>query len=268
MRSAGRASGTPEGDPRDFRALVRPRHRGDGHGRVRRRSTTSAAFRPHCTRSSTRWPGIRNSRDACRACWRRWTCASTRNGESITAPGRYWRTPFPTPTCPSSSCRSTARGPPSFHYALGRRLAPLRDEGILIVGSGNVVHNLRTMVPQRPAEPYDWAAHVQRPRRATTCRAGSTRRWSTTPRRATPRACRFPRQSTTCRCSTSRHSQQDRRTADAAGRRHRGGSIGMLSFAVGDTSATHVRLIRGALPHRCPANGIPDGRARRRRPRL
>ena len=52
--------------------------------------------------------------------------------------------------------------PPSFHFNLGKRLAPLRAEGVLIVGSGNVVHNLRTYAwgKQMP-QPYDWAVRFE-----------------------------------------------------------------------------------------------------------
>ena len=45
--------------------------------------------------------------------------------------------------------------PPSEHYALAQELKPLREKGVLIVGSGNIVHNL--MALSRGGEPYDWA---------------------------------------------------------------------------------------------------------------
>ena len=46
--------------------------------------------------------------------------------------------------------------PGKFHYALARELAPLRDEGILILGSGNIVHNLRLFSFHDP-QPLPWA---------------------------------------------------------------------------------------------------------------
>jgi 4,5-DOPA dioxygenase extradiol len=54
------------------------------------------------------------------------------------------------------------RQPASFHFELGRRLAPLRKEGILIVGSGNLVHNIRSYAweGQMP-DPYDWAIRFE-----------------------------------------------------------------------------------------------------------
>ena len=52
--------------------------------------------------------------------------------------------------------------PASFHFEVGRKLAPLRDEGILIVGSGNLVHNLHAYAWGRHMpDPYDWAVHFE-----------------------------------------------------------------------------------------------------------
>ena len=51
----------------------------------------------------------------------------------------------------------------AYHYALGRRLTSLRDDGVLLVGSGNLVHNLHAYAWGRhPAEPFDWAVRFER----------------------------------------------------------------------------------------------------------
>lgn len=47
--------------------------------------------------------------------------------------------------------------PDQWHYELGLKLQPLRDEGILIAASGNIVHNLGVMDWNEAALPYDWA---------------------------------------------------------------------------------------------------------------
>ena len=52
--------------------------------------------------------------------------------------------------------------PAAFNFEVGRKLAPLRDEGILIVGSGNLVHNLHAYAWGRHApNPYDWAIRFE-----------------------------------------------------------------------------------------------------------
>ena len=52
--------------------------------------------------------------------------------------------------------------PAAFHYEIARRLAPLRDEGVLLLGSGNLVHNLHAYAWGRhEAEPFDWAVRFE-----------------------------------------------------------------------------------------------------------
>ncbi len=54
-----------------------------------------------------------------------------------------------------------------WHYEIARQLAPLRDEGILIIGSGNIVHNLHTYSwGNRNAKVYDWAVRFEKMARA------------------------------------------------------------------------------------------------------
>ena len=69
---------------------------------------------------------------------------------------------FPNADVPVVQLSIDETQPAAFHFELGKRLGPLRDEGILICGSGNLVHNLHTYAWGRHIqEPYDWAVQFE-----------------------------------------------------------------------------------------------------------
>lgn len=68
---------------------------------------------------------------------------------------------FPEADVPVVQLSLDATQPFDFHYRLGARLAPLRDEGVLILGSGNVVHNLRALRMGEDSPPYPWATRIE-----------------------------------------------------------------------------------------------------------
>jgi 4,5-DOPA dioxygenase extradiol len=52
--------------------------------------------------------------------------------------------------------------PAEFHYEIAKRLSNLRDEGVLVIGSGNLVHNLHAYAwGRQQVEPYDWAVRFE-----------------------------------------------------------------------------------------------------------
>jgi 4,5-DOPA dioxygenase extradiol len=64
---------------------------------------------------------------------------------------------FPRADIPVLQLSLDATRPPAWHYALARELGPLRERGVLIIGSGNIVHNLRRASRQLPEAGFDWA---------------------------------------------------------------------------------------------------------------
>ncbi len=70
---------------------------------------------------------------------------------------------FPAANIPVFQLSIDFAQPPMFHYDLGRELLPLRAEGVLIIGSGNIVHNLMQISWDNPDAPTDgWAKSFDR----------------------------------------------------------------------------------------------------------
>lgn len=64
---------------------------------------------------------------------------------------------FPQANVPVVQLSMDRRADARQHYEIGRALRPLRDEGVLIAASGNIVHNLSAMDWSTPSSGYGWA---------------------------------------------------------------------------------------------------------------
>lgn len=82
---------------------------------------------------------------------------------------------FPDAGIPVVQLSVNRRLAPQAHFELGKQLAPLREEGVLVAGSGNVVHNLREYAwGQDDAPPYDWAVSFEQRIREALVQGDST----------------------------------------------------------------------------------------------
>ena len=93
-------------------------------------------------------------------------------GENVIADDRHWGLDhgtwsvlchvFPEADIPVLQLSIDETQPAAFHHDLGKRLSALRDEGVLVIGSGNLVHNLHTYAwGKHDVEPFHWALRFE-----------------------------------------------------------------------------------------------------------
>ncbi len=69
---------------------------------------------------------------------------------------------FPKADVPVLQLSLDATKPANFHYELGKALRPLREQGVMIVGSGDIVHNLSELEFEENAKPLAWAENFEK----------------------------------------------------------------------------------------------------------
>ena len=139
---------------------------------------------------------------------------------------------FPDADSRSCSCRINADKPFDYHLELGAQLAPLRERGVLIIGSGNVVHNLRGDRPAHAGRRLRLGAAIRRGRHGGRCSTIPTEVAALDAhRRLRARACRRPTTSSRC-CTSPAWPATAPRAADVLVDGYAYGSLSMTAYTL------------------------------------
>ena len=158
VASSVRRCREPQGDPRDLRALVRQHHRGHRDGRCRAPFTTSTGSPQELF--SVEYPAPGDPSIADRIVDVVQPTYVGLDEDSWGIDHGTWSVlvhMFPAADVPVLQLSINAELPFDYHFNLGAQLHALRTEGVLIIGSGNVVHNLRLVDFNQPGVGTDWA---------------------------------------------------------------------------------------------------------------